>query len=153
MKKSKSSTRSGTSNKRKDPFAVPPNPFGFAFLEERPRLRATQFGSILPSVIAKYGIGRRLGVERFVEAWNESLEVVFGGEWEDDSERDFDVPSLLETFRAKTKLLSFRAGILRVEVASNLLANELQFRTPQLLSEMRGRLPNETIERLKLVIR
>lgn len=164
MKKKSSSTASNTSNprrgaggnrqSRKDPFAVPPNPLGYNFLDERPRLRATQFGSILPSVIAKYGVGRRLGVERFHEAWQAAVEAVFGADDEFGYDDGFDdeTPGRLETLRKHTRPASFRGGVLRVEVVSNLLANELQFQIPQLLSEMRRRLPNEKIDQIRIVV-
>ncbi|MBS7337927.1 MAG: DUF721 domain-containing protein, partial [Thermoguttaceae bacterium] len=48
---------------------------------------------------------------------------------------------------------TFRGGVLRVEVVSNLLAGELQYSTPELLAELRRLLPHEKIERLKIAVR
>ena len=154
---SASQSRRGVKGKRqtdKDPFAVPPHPLGYRSLDERPKLRASRFDTILPSVIAKYGVGRRLGVERFHEAWRESVETVFGAPDEFDyaDEYDASTPGRLETIRKNTRPASFRGGVLRVEVVSNLLANELQFQLPQLLSEMRRRLPNEKIDQIRIVV-
>ncbi|MGI6402058.1 MAG: DUF721 domain-containing protein [Thermoguttaceae bacterium] len=166
MKKKSSSTGSDKSRaptggktgsrrgKKKDPFSNPPNPLGYNYLEERARINATQFSSIIPSVIARYGIGRKLGVERFLEAWNATLEAVFG---DDDfvAYDDFDeaVPSRLETIRRHSRLASFRGGVLRIEVVSSLLAGELHFQAPQLLKELRKRLPYENLDQIKFVVR
>ena len=138
-----------------DPFAIPPNPLGFQFLAERRPARASQFGAILPSIIAKYGLGRKLSVERFHEAWDAALEKVFGVEENEFSSDTLgeEGSSRLETFRKYARPATFRGGVLRVEVVSNLLAGELQYSTPELLAELRRLLPHEKIERLKIAVR
>lgn len=136
---------------QKDPFAVPPHPLGFNYLEERPRLRATRIDAILPSVFAKYGVGRKLAAERFQEAWRAALEALYAAQ--DDFGFDEDAPSRLETFLKCSRPTSLRAGTLRVEVVSHLLASELQFQTPKLLTLLREQLPGETIAEIKLVVR
>ena len=59
----------------------------------------------------------------------------------------------LETFLKCSRPTSLRGGVLRIEVVSHLLASELQFQTPRLLDELRARLPNETINEIKLAVR
>lgn len=148
----------GQKNGWRDPCAPPPHPLGYRFLEEKPPLRATPFASIIPAVSAKYGFGRRLGVERFLAAWQGALEAVFGADDFGDSGYDgFDdyggsAPGRLETFRKFSRPGALRGGTLRVEVASNLLANELQFQLPTLLAQLRARLPNEKIDQIKIVV-
>ncbi len=140
-----------------DPFATPPHPLGFQFLDEERPLRATKFGAILPSVISKYGLGRKLTVERFQNAWRDALQAVFG----DDSRSKFDeadpcgdrVASKLDFYLKYARLVSFRGGTIRVEIASNLLYQELQFYLDSILDELRRLLPDDNLERIKLVVR
>ena len=161
MKKKRSSTGSnGAAPKRgakksgtdKDPFAVPPHPLGYRFQEERPRLRATRFDAILPAVVAKYGVGRKLIAEQFQDAWRAVLKEIYGGE--DEYAFDGEVaPSRLETFLKCSRPTSLRGGVLRIEVVSHLLASELQFQTPKLLSALRSQLPDATINEIKIAVR
>ncbi len=141
--------------KSNDPFATPPNPLGYQFLAERRPVRASQFGTILPSIIAKYGLGRKISVERFHEAWDAALTTVFGAAENEFSSDAFgeEGPSRLEMFRKYARPANFRGGVLRIEVVSNLLAGELQYSTPELLAELRRLLPHEKIERLKIAVR
>ena len=161
MKNQRTSTGSnGTPPKRgakkkesqKDPFAVPPHPLGFNYLEERPRLRATRIDAILPSVFAKYGVGRKLAAERYEEAWRAALEALYAAQDDFGFDGD-DAPSRLETFLKCSRPTSLRAGVLRVEVVSHLLASELQFQTPKLVALLSEQLPGETIAEIKLVVR
>ena len=119
-------------------------------------MRASSFASVLPSVVSKYGLGRKIGVERWRNAWNEALEVVFGdrgdfGDFDDERDVDASAPSRLETFRKYARPASYRSRTLRVEVTSNLLMQELQFYSARLLNELRRILPDESIEKIKLV--
>ena len=157
MKKSKSSTTAAQTGakkrpaSKKSPFATPPHPLGYNYIPEGRPIRATTFAAILPSVIAKYGLGRKLGVERFQTAWHESLAEVFGASRSQDHEVDGGDQYAL--FTRHTRLLTFRGGVLRVAVASNLLYQELQFQLADLLRAMRARLPNENIKQIKIVVR
>jgi hypothetical protein len=143
------------SAKKKDPFARPPHPLGYQFLSDERPVRATKFSSVLPSIIAKYGLGRRLSVERFQNAWREALQVVFDDSLVDDFDyadlEDEQIPSKLETYMKYARPVSFRSATLRVEIASNLLYQELQFYLGDILKEMRLRLPDENIEKIKLL--
>ena len=140
-----------------DPFAIPPHPLGYRFLSEERPLRATKFNAILPSVISRYGLGRKLVVERFQNAWRKALEVVFV----DDSyaQYDFSDPyeergvSKLDFYLRHARLVSFRGGTAYVEIASNLLYQELQFYLGSILNELRRLLPEDKIEKIKLVVR
>lgn len=151
-----------TSKKRDDPFATPPHPLGFNFLSEERPIRATKFGSILPTLVAKYGFGRKIGVERFHNAWNDALATVFRAEsldgwndWEDwnDGGAGFDSPSKLATYTQHARPVAFRGGTLSVCVESRLLCQELSFYLPQILREIQTTLPDENVERIKLVVR
>jgi len=165
MKKRASSTgasraRVGKREKARsnDPFAVAPNPLGKTHLAEERPIRATRFASLLPAVYAKYGIGRKLGVERFLDAWRESLAAVFsdGGAETCFDARDEDKPQVFDraaTFATCARPTSFRGGVLRVELNSNLLLQEFHFHLPTLLREMQRRLPDEKIRQIKLALR
>ena len=137
MKKSKSSTTAAQTGakkrpaSKKSPFATPPHPLGYNYIPEGRPIRATTFAAILPSVIAKYGL--------------------FGASRSQDHEVDGGDQYAL--FTRHTRLLTFRGGVLRVEVASNLLYQELQFQLADLLRAMRARLPNENIKQIKIVVR
>ena len=151
-----------TSKKRDDPFAAPPHPLGFNFLSEERPIRATKFGSILPTLVAKYGFGRKIGVERFHNAWNDALATVFRAEsldgwsdWEDwsDGAAGFAPTSKLATYARHARPVAFRGGTLSVCVESRLLCQELSFYLPQILREIQTALPDENVERIKLVVR
>lgn len=165
MKNSKSNRPSAPnpSKKRKtrkpnarDPFSRPPHPLGINFLNEERPIRAVKFNALLPSIVAKYGLGRSLSAEKYQNAWREALRRVF--EQEDDfadyyAEENDGAPNKLETFLKYTRPVSFRGGALRVEIASNLLYQELQFYQTQLVAELRALLPNEQIEKIKAVVK
>ena len=157
MKKTNSSTTAASSSAKKrratskSPFATPPHPLGYNFIPEGRPLRASSFASILPSVISKYGLGRKLGVERFQAAWRDALVSVFGVAELDEFAAA--LPDKLTLFAQHTRLSSFRGGVLRVEVASNLLYQELQFHVADLLRALCARLPDEKIQQLKIVVR
>jgi len=164
MKKARSSNGSDALNRSKktksskfrknDPFARPPHPLGYQFLSEERPLRASKVGSVLPSLIARYGLGRKIGVERMQNAWREALAVVFTQRSSDEFYQEYDESSgKLETFLKYAKPVSFRAGALRVEIVSNLLYQELQFYSNAILKEIQKRLPDENVETIKLVVR
>lgn len=153
-----------TSKKRDDPFAAPPHPLGFNFLSEERPIRASRFGAILPTIVAKYGFGRKLGVERFHKAWNDALAAVFRAEtdpgwddWDDawaiDGSNAGAAASKLATYSKYAVPVAFRGGALTVRVASNLLCQELRFYLPQILHEIQTTLPDENVEKIKLVLR
>ena len=149
------SKKTKTSNFRKnDPFARPPHPLGYQFLSEERPLRASKVGSVLPSLVAKYGLGRKIGVERMQNAWREALDVVFAQRSNDEFYQESDEPSSkLATFLKYAKPVSFRAGALRVEIVSNLLYQELQFYSSAILKEIQKRLPDENVKTIKLIVR
>ena len=148
------SKRTNSAKKNRDPFARPPHPLGYRFLSDERPIRASRFGAIIPSVMAKYGLGRRIGVERFHEAWRGALETVFGGPTDEFApELDGGASDKLQTYLQYARPVSFRSGTLRVEIASNLLYQELQFYLSQILQEIRRRLPDENIQSIKLIVR
>lgn len=169
-----------TSKKRDDPFAAPPHPLGFNFLSEERPIRASKFGAILPTLVAKYGFGRKIGVERFHNAWNDALATVFRAEsldgwndwdgwnnragedgWNDwgsgenwrNAGDEFAPTSKLATYARHARPVAFRGGTLSVCVESRLLCQELSFYLPQILREIQTALPDENVERIKLVVR
>ena len=110
------SKRTNSAKKNRDPFARPPHPLGYRFLSDERPIRASRFGSIIPSVMAKYGLGRRIGVERFHEAWRGALETVFGGPDDEFApELDGGASDKLQTYLQYARPVSFRSGTLRVE--------------------------------------
>lgn len=154
-----------TSKKRDDPFAAPPHPLGFNFLSEERPIRASKFGAILPTIVAKYGFGRKIGVERFHNAWNDALATVFRAEsldgWDDwesgeswnGADAGFAPTSKLAIYSQHARPVAFRGGTLSVCVESRLLCQELSFYLPQILREIQTALPDENVERIKLVVR
>ena len=168
-----------TSKKRDDPFAAPPHPLGFNFLSEERPIRASKFGAILPTIVAKYGFGRKIGVERLQNAWNDALAAVFRAEtlddgsgwdgWDDwdgwdngeignaresrNGAAGFAPTTKLATYLRHARPVAFRGGTLSVCVESRLLCQELSFYLPQILREIQSTLPDENVERVKLVVR
>ena len=157
MKKSKSSTSADGSAaksraaKKKSPFATPPHALGYNYLPVGRPLRASTFASVLPSVIAKYGLGRKLVTEKLASAWRAALTEVFGSAV--DYEYDASSVDKFDLFTRHTRLSSFRGGVFRVEVDSNLLYQELQFQASDLLRVLKAQLPDEKLTQLKIVVR
>lgn len=147
------------SNKRKtrrnDPFARPPHPLGYRFLSDERPLRATRFDALLPGIVAKYGLGRKINADRFQKAWCDALKRAFAEQEEfyEDAQEDWndDAPNKLEMFLKYARAVSFRGGVLRVEVVSNLFLQELQFYQIPILHELRQLLPNDKIDKIKFV--
>lgn len=159
--------------KKNDPFAKPAHPLGYTFISEERPIRATKFGSLLPSITAKYGLGRRLGAERFQNAWRETITAVFAeqddfyayqsdygmsdsyagnnaGGFGYDSPQQPDKAAL---FLKYAKPVSVRGGVLRVEIVSNLLFQELQFYQTAIVQRLQALLPNENIRSIKFVVK
>ncbi len=117
-------------------------------------MRASKFRSVLPSIMAKYGLGRKLGVERFNAAWREALTAVFTPVDSYDAYAMGTEPQgKLELFLKYARPVSYRGGVLRIQIASNLLNQELQFHIGELLSEIRERLPEENVQSIRVVAR
>ncbi|MDO5309226.1 MAG: hypothetical protein Q4G03_07005 [Planctomycetia bacterium] len=139
-------------NSRPDPFARAPHPLGFQFLSDERPIRAVSFQAILPSVVAKYGLGRKMANQRLQEAWQNALRNVFCQE--DALLTDqLDGNAKLELFLENTRATTLRAGALRIEIASNLLYQELLFVKSQLLAQLQSQLHDVALKSLKFVVR
>ena len=96
-------------------------------------------------------------MERFQKAWRDALGAVFADA--SYAEFDFSDPyeersvSKLDFYLRHARLVSFRGGTIYVEIASNLLYQELQFYLGSILNEMRRLLPEDNIGKIKLVVR
>ena len=154
MKKSSPSTGGrGRARKSQSKSQTGSNPFAANFLSEERPIRATKFSSVLPSIIAKYGVGRKLSIERFQTAWSTALERVFGAVDPDAYDAETFTFDKLSLFKKYARVASYRNGTLRIEVASGLLSQELQFNAQELLREIRALLPDETLTSIKIVVR
>ena len=84
---------------------------------------------VLARLFAARGWGRKTERLRLEAAWDEVVD---------------------EAHRAATRLGSFRRGVLEVEVRQSVLMQELaQFHKRRLLTELRKRLPGQTLTDLK----
>lgn len=153
--------------RKNDPFAKPEHPLGYNFLSEERPIRATKFNALLPSIVAKYGLGRSLTADQFQNAWKQALQDVFAdqNEYYDYSYSDGDIDSFAQNspqnyvpdkaamFLKYAKAVSIRGGVLRVEIVSNILYQELQFYQVPILQRLRQLLPNKNIEKIKFVVK
>ena len=117
------------------------NPLGYRYLAEGPvRSRPTPLADIMPSILAKYGLTRRLATERFLETWEEIrllLNAEAGLELSDDELRP----------------TSFRSGVLSFEVNGGALLQEMTFYQEEFLRRFREAMPTENIKKIRFVLK
>ncbi|MDO4586484.1 MAG: DciA family protein [Planctomycetia bacterium] len=116
-------------------------PLGVRYLEEqKPRpIRVTHFSAIMPQIMAKYGGGRKIGVERFQKVWQEIQDDLFDSL---DDQAAYTNHLRLESFRNKT---------VRIEVEGNTLLQEISFYKNAILQQFQQKLPEENIRFIKFV--
>ncbi|MDD3588151.1 MAG: hypothetical protein PHQ75_13290 [Thermoguttaceae bacterium] len=118
------------------------HPLGFWYEDEERNLsRPTSFSSMIPAILALYGPTRRLGVERFCETWQEIYKLAIPRVYEQDRQGDL------------LQITSFRGGVVRVEVANNLILQEVLFSKQEVVRMFRERLPEEKITDVRFVLR
>ena len=107
----------------------------------------------MPALVAKYGLGRRLVHERVQNAWRDALDAVFSQRQTYAQRDDGEENGKALFFFRNIKTSTLRNGTLRVEVASNLLYQELLFARRELLEQLQRRLPDDNLTNLKLVVK
>lgn len=107
-------------------------------MDERRPCEYSPFSSIVPKMFAKFGIGRRLGIERFQRAWEE-IRVDFLHPLFPDIELD-----------EKIHLSSFRGGTICLEIKNHALYQEMNFYKKELLLRFQKLIPEENIREIKL---
>ena len=153
---------------------------GYRRLAENPRKHhVVTFGDVLPDLIAKYGLARKLSIARFEETFRAILNDLFphspmseereerdegdkGGERgkSGDHKTDPGLNPAEETgesfgfFDAKSfRLIGFRAGTLQIEVSDAPLLSESTFYEGEILRRFQEALPNEKIRRIRFILR
>lgn len=102
-------------------------------------------GSVIPQILAQYGLTRRLSSEHLRAAWLSGLEK-YGPpiDYQDRTPTDF--------WSEQTALLSLRRGTLQVSVSGSVLMQELSFCSTDLLNYLQTEVPEETIRRIRFKI-
>lgn len=117
------------------------HPLGYWYDDGMRPSNPVKFAAILPAIIAKYGLARKIGFERIERVWreilNETLVDFIGG-------RDTD--SLI-------RLTGFSRGSIRLEVAGNLLLQEFLFFKTAVLRQFQSSLPQEKIKDISVTVR
>ena len=121
------------------------DPFGYRRMVEggKPgerRSRPTPIGNILPQIIARYGIGRKLSAERFKGTFEKILADLFPRD-----ENGFDTGS-------SYRILGLRGGILRISVTDAPSMSEFAFYKGEILRRMREELPDEKIRDIRFTL-
>ncbi|MDO5581356.1 MAG: DUF721 domain-containing protein [Planctomycetia bacterium] len=129
--------RSGGKRKRSVSKNRTAHPFGISWMDERRPCEYTPFSSIVPRMFAKFGIGRRLGIERFQKAWEE-IRIDFLHPLFPDIKLD-----------KKIRLSSFRGGTVSFEIKNHALYQELNFYKKEILSRFQQKIPEENIKEIK----
>ncbi|MBO7725545.1 MAG: DUF721 domain-containing protein [Thermoguttaceae bacterium] len=104
------------------------------------RSRPTPIGNILPQIIARYGLGRKLSSGRFQEAFRNVLTDLFP--------RDETGFSIDDSYR----ILGLRGGVLRISVTDAPLMSEFAFYKGEILRRMRLALPEEKIREIRFTL-
>lgn len=113
------------------------NALGYRFLHEgKPRNWPSPLADILPSLLAKYGVTRRLAVEKFRDCW-------------DSVRAELLVPAGVSASDEDVSLAGFRAGTVSFDVASAPLAMELTFYEAEILRRFQEALPKENIKKIR----
>jgi predicted nucleic acid-binding Zn ribbon protein len=86
-------------------------------------------GDVLAELMARRGYNRELAAARYADAWHEAA-----GEF----------------IASQSRVGSVQRGVLEVVVASSVLAQEITFQKPTILSQLTRLLPQERIARLRL---
>lgn len=104
------------------------------------RSRPTPIGNILPQIIARYGLGRKLSAERFQEVLRKVLTDLFP-----PGENGFYTEN-------SYRILGLRAGILRISVTDAPLMSEFAFYKGEILRRVREALPDEKISEIRFTL-
>lgn len=126
------------SNKKTKGFI---HPLGFCCQDERRPFRAIRFGKLFPEIAAKFGLMRRLGNERWEQAWQEIFQSVIEPVFRS------------VTAESNIRFAGLRNGVLRIEVGDNLILQEISFYRSQILDGFRNRIPDEKINDIKFVVK
>ena len=143
------------------------NPLGYRYLPEGPvRHPPKTFSALLPDLIAKYGLGRKLSIAKFQETFDAILDELFpessgkdaekGGGGEDFSSSEMDLWDgggfgLID--KKSFRLVGFKAGTIQIEVSDAPLLSELSFFEGEILQKFQEALPEEKIRKIRLTLK
>jgi len=120
------------------------HPLGFQYMSEERPLTVSRFSDILPGLVARYGLGRKLGVEKYQRTWEQILSKLTA------ANRQYP-PG--EKLRELSRPIAFRNGTVRIEVEGNILFQELGFQRTWILSEFQRALPEEKIKQIRFTLK
>ncbi|MDO5553897.1 MAG: DciA family protein [Planctomycetia bacterium] len=112
---------------------------GINYLSEVRPTRATKLGTIVPALIARYGVGRRMNSERLEKIWERVRHTLS----EDVAAEAFD----------RVEIRSFRGGTLQFDVPDNIIFQEILFHEGRILAEFQSEVPDERIRKIKFTVR
>ncbi|MBQ1454392.1 MAG: DUF721 domain-containing protein [Thermoguttaceae bacterium] len=116
-------------------------PLGYRFIpERRPLGRPSKLSDILPSILARTGMTRRLSVEKFQQCWKTVREQILASRGMILNDDDAVVSG-------------FRGGVLSVTVSSAPLVMELSFCQREILRSFQSEMPDEKIKKIRFVQR
>lgn len=104
------------------------------------RSKPIQIGNILPQIIARYGLGRKLSADRFSESFRQILADLFP-----QDENGFYTESSYQ-------ILGLRGGVLRISVVDASLMSEFAFYKGEILRRIRLALPEEKINDIRFTL-
>ncbi|MBO7678611.1 MAG: DUF721 domain-containing protein [Thermoguttaceae bacterium] len=116
-------------------------PLGYRYTAERRRLaRPSKLSDILPSILARTGMTRRLAVEKYQQCWQAVRQQILA-------------PRGLILDDSDTAVSAFRGGVLSVTVSSASLVMELSFCQREILRYFQSEMPDEKIKKIRFVQR
>ncbi len=116
------------------------HPLGFTFMDETRPLKASPLSSIIPEIFAKYGLGRQLALQRFMNVW---LEIK-------NSELAVNLP---QEALDRIRFVNLSRGTLLFEVENNALFQELTFYKASILRIFQQKFPTERIKAVKITVK
>ena len=104
------------------------------------RSKPIPIGEILPQIVARYGLGRKLSAQRFQEAFRKVLADLF--------------PQGRNGFYTESsyRILGLRGGVLRISVTDAPLMSEFAFYKGEILRRLRLELPEEKIREIRFTL-
>ena len=110
-------------------------------IEGKPRRPTHRLGEIIPEIVARYGIGRRLSAQQFQNTLNAVLAELFPHGKEDGLYTD-------ESYQ----FVGIRSGVLQIRVSDAPLLAEFAFYKAEILRRMCQAMPEENIRDIRFTL-
>ena len=110
-------------------------------IEGKPRHPTHRIGDIIPQILARYGVGRKLSTLRFQAAFSAILSDLFPQEKENGSYTEDSY-----------QIVGLRSGVLQIRVSDAPLLAEFAFYRGEILRRLKKTMPEENIRDVRFTL-